>query len=87
MRRAFHNKGVGTANCESRYACTACYDINMSLSTPRAAKGQLISKCLFGAIVSTKKPTNFNLRISAIPSKKRSNQKNKSTLLYLLVAI
>ena len=21
---------------ESRYACTACYDINMSLSTPRA---------------------------------------------------
>ena len=22
-------------------------------------KGQLISKCLFGAIVSTKKPTNF----------------------------
>ena len=29
-------------------------------------KGQLISKCLFGAIVSTKKPTKFFLRISAL---------------------
>ena len=41
-------------------------------------KGQLISKCLFGATVSTKKPTNFFKNFS----KKRSNQKNKGTLLY-----
>ena len=34
-------------------------------------KVQFISKCLFGAIVSTKKPT-----------KNRSNQKNKGTLSY-----
>ena len=44
-------------------------------------KGQLISKCLFGAMVLTKKPTKF-LRISALASKTRSNQKNKGTLLY-----
>ena len=34
------------------------------------AKGQLISNCLFGVI------------ISALASKERSNQKNKGTLLY-----
>jgi hypothetical protein len=44
-------------------------------------KGQLISKCLFGAIVSTKKTNEIFLRISALASKKRSNQKNKGTLL------
>ena len=44
-----------------------------------AAKGQLISKGLFGVIVSTKKPTSF-LRISALASKKSSKQK---TLLYI----
>ena len=37
-------------------------------------KGQLISKCLLGVIVSTKKPTNFFLRISTLASKKRLNQ-------------
>ena len=36
-------------------------------------KGQLISKGLFGVIVTTKKPTKF-LRISALASKKSSNQ-------------
>ena len=41
-------------------------------------KGQLISKGLFGVIVSTKIPTIFS-RISALASKKSSNQK---TLLY-----
>ena len=41
-------------------------------------KGQLISKELFGVIVSTKKTTIF-LRISALGSKKSSNQK---TLFY-----
>ena len=40
------------------------------------AKGQLISKGLFDVTVSTKKQTFF-LRISALASKKRSNQKNK----------
>ena len=35
-------------------------------------KGQLISKCPFGVIVST----NDFLRISALASKKRSNQKS-----------
>ena len=33
----------------------ACFDVINLL----VAKGQLISKCLFGVIVSTKKPTNF----------------------------
>ena len=37
-------------------------------------KGQLISKCLLGVIVSTKKP-KISLRISALASKKRLNQK------------
>ena len=37
-------------------------------------KGQLISKCPFGFIVSTKTPTIF-LRISLLASKKRLNQK------------
>ena len=38
-------------------------------------KGQLISKGLFDVIVSTKKPTNFFLGISALTSKKWSDQK------------
>ena len=50
-------------------------------------KGQFISKCLFGTIVSTKTPTNFFLRISALASKKRSNQKSKGTSLYKLGVI
>ena len=40
-------------------------------------KGQLISKCPFDVIVSTKIPMKFFLRISALASKKRLNQKNK----------
>ena len=50
------------------------------------AKGQLISKCLFGAIVWTKKLTKFSW-ISAQASKKRSNQNDKGTLLYKLRVI
>ena len=43
-------------------------------------KGQLISKGLFDVIVLTKKkPT---IRISALASKKRSNQKHKGTLYH-----
>ena len=38
-------------------------------------KGQSISKCLLGAIVSTKKTNEIFLRISALASKKRLNQK------------
>ena len=37
-------------------------------------KSHLISKCLFGVIVSTKIPTIF-LKISVLASKKRANQK------------
>ena len=56
--------------------------INLSISEqPQMfeVKGQLISKCPFGVFKSLKKPTNFFLRISALASKKRSNQKNKGT--------
>ena len=42
-------------------------------------KGQLISKVLFGVIVLDRKTNEIFLSISAIPSKKSSNQK---TLLY-----
>ena len=45
-------------------------------------KGQLISKCLFGAMVLTKKPTKF-LRISVLVSKKRSNQKNEDFIILI----
>ena len=38
-------------------------------------KGQLISKFLLGVIISTKKTTKFFLRISALASNKRLNQK------------
>ena len=47
------------------------------------AEGQLISKRLFGAIVLTKIPTKFFPGfLSALASKKMSNQKNKGTLLH-----
>ena len=44
-------------------------------ATTNIPKGQLISKCPFGVIKSSKKPTKFFSRISALASKKRSNQK------------
>ena len=37
----------------------------------KTIKGQLISKCLIGSIVSTKKPTIFFLRISALEVKSK----------------
>ena len=48
-------------------------------------KGQLISKCPFGVIVSTKISKNF-LRITALAFKKRSNKKvpNQITLKYVI---
>ena len=48
--------------------------IETSKTTLEKAKGQLISKCLFVVIVWTKKTEIFS-RISALASKKRSNQK------------
>ena len=39
-------------------------------------KGQLISKCPFGVNKSTKKTNKTFVRISALASKKRSNQKS-----------
>ena len=39
-------------------------------------KGQLISKCPFGVFKSPKKTTTSSSRISALASKKRSNQKS-----------
>ena len=53
--------------------------LSTDLGVLRPLKGQLISKCLFGAIISTKKTTK--LLISCLASKKRSNQKNKGALL------
>ena len=46
------------------------------------AKGQLISKCLFGCHRFDQKTNEFFLRISALASKKGSYQKNKGTLLH-----
>ena len=45
-------------------------------------KGQLISKCLFGVFRSTKKTNQIFVRISALASKRRSNQKSKGTLYH-----
>ena len=49
-----------------------CYDQKVELVT---TKGQLISKCPFDVIISTKIPMIL-LRISSLASKKRSNQKS-----------
>ena len=43
------------------------------------AKGQLVSKGLFGVIVLTQKPTIFS-RISALATEKRLDQKNKGAI-------
>ena len=45
-------------------------------------KGQLISKCPFGVKNFFQKTNKFFSRISALASKKRSNQKNKGTLYH-----
>jgi hypothetical protein len=47
--------------------------------------GQLISKCPFGVTVSTKIPTKFFLRISALTSKKWLNQKKIKALYSFLI--
>ena len=43
-------------------------------------KGQLVSKCPFVVFKSTRKTNKSFVKISALASKKRSNQKNKDTL-------
>ena len=48
-------------------------------------KGQLISKCPFGVFESTKKPTKFFVRISALASKKRLNQKKFKGIVFFLL--
>ena len=53
--------------------------VGFVMSCEKSPKCQLISKGLFGVIFWTKKPTKKKLRISALASKKSSNQK---TLLY-----
>ena len=50
--------------------CCCCGSLVVAM-----AKGQLILKCPFGVFKSPKKPTKFFSRISALASKKRSNQK------------
>ena len=47
-------------------------------------KGQLISKCPFSVYKSHQKTNEILSRISALASKKRSNQKNKLTLYHYL---
>ena len=46
------------------------------------SKGQLILKCPFGVLKSSKKKHWIFSRISALASKQRSNQKNKGTLYH-----
>jgi hypothetical protein len=45
-------------------------------------KGQLISNGRFGVIVSTKKPTKLSLWISALASKKNTNQENYYIIMF-----
>ena len=46
----------------------------IQITCAERTKGQLISKCSFGVIKSTKKTNEIFLMISALASKKRSNQ-------------
>ena len=48
----------------------------------KTVKGQLILKCPFGVFKSPKKTNKCFSRISALASKKRSNQKDKGTLYH-----
>ena len=57
--------------------CTASITFKIGICGP-PSKGQLISKGLFDVIVSTKKNNEFFVRISALASKKRWDQKIKA---------
>ena len=52
------------------------YHMNSVIHQSILAKGKLISKCPFGAFKLTKKTNIIFERISALASKKRSNQKS-----------
>ena len=58
------------------------HHVNPEFEKKYPPKGQLISKCPFGVIVSTKKTNEISLRISALASKKRLDQINKGTLYH-----
>ena len=61
--------------------------INNFQKVSSCPKGQLILECPFDVFKSPKKTNKIFSRISALVSKKRSNQKNRDNLLYLLVGI
>ena len=60
-------KTANSKSNESRMEMTTIFSSN-------GTKGQLISQCPFGVIVSTKMPTKFP-RIAALASKEKLNQK------------
>ena len=56
--------------------------VAQTLEKNKQTKGDLIPKCPFGITKSTKKTNQIFVRISALASKRRSNQKNKGTLYH-----
>jgi hypothetical protein len=58
---------------------------NWEIGAALSAKGQLISKCPFGVIVSTKIPMKFFKEISALASKKRLNTNIKALYFFLII--
>ena len=64
---------IAQGNCDS----SGCPGAHVTKVVVTAAKGQMISKCLFGAIVLTRKPTIWKKNTSALASIQRSSQKNK----------
>ena len=65
FRMDFYSDGVLVVSANAR-----------QLMRFEATKGQLISKCPFGVFKLTKKTNKIFVRISALASKKRSNQKS-----------
>ena len=59
------------------------YPTNKNLHFKSPTKGYLISKGFFVSLFGPKNQRNF-LRISALASKKRMDQKNKGTICILL---
>ena len=72
-------KGTHILKSETRTDTTI--DPKFSIELLFALKGQLISKCPFGVIISTKNNNDF-LRIFVLVSKKRSIKKNNGTLYH-----
>ena len=88
-KKKLDNNDFNLATDEAAVISLLANQLSSQNSQPRASddldhltlvfKGQLISKGLFDVIVSTKKTNEISLRISALASKKRSDQK---TLLH-----